>query len=397
MNRRVVITGIGCVTPIGVSYTEVKDSLMTGKSGIKYYEDIKANLGRVEFDIDSEIEPLDQTITDRISRFAWYSYLKCIEDAHVTSEDVDGIFFGVGFCGSYTIENTFPEYLKNRRARPNTLVNICPNSPACFIALKEQITGMNFTYNNACASSTLALGEAYEKISNGHCDGMIVGGTESSINDYGITTWHGMRAISPKDEGPTACRPFSKDRTGVVVAEGCAVFYLEEYEKAKARGAKIYAEIFGYGTSWGTESMTKPSVEGEKRAILKAIDKIPEGRKVTFISAHGTATPTGDMVELQAISECFGEEVKEIAITSTKSLHGHTLGAAGAIETLGCIAVLEENKIIPNWHLGEHDPNTPENVFLPTKPIDKKQDLCFNNSFAFGGSNAVLVLGKCLE
>ena len=139
MKRRVVVTGIGCVTPIGISYDEVKDAMFSGRSGIRYYENIKANLGRVEFDIDSQIAPLDQTITDRISRFAWYSYLKCKEDAGITKEDVDGIFFGVGFCGSYTIENSFPEYLNNGRSRPNTLVNICPNSPACFIALKEEI------------------------------------------------------------------------------------------------------------------------------------------------------------------------------------------------------------------------------------------------------------------
>lgn len=397
MKRRVVVTGIGCVTPIGITYDEVKNSMFSGHSGIKYYEKDRANLGRVEFDIDSQIAPLDQTITDRISRFAWYSYLKCKEDAGITKEDVDGIFFGVGFCGSYTIENSFPEYLNNGRARPNTLVNICPNSPACFIALKEDIRGPNFTYNTACSSSTLALGEAYEKIVRGDCDGMIVGGTESSINSYGVTTWHGMRAISTKDEGPKACRPFSKDRTGVVVAEGCAVFFLEELEHAKARGAKIYCEIFGYGTSWGTESMTKPSVEGEKRAIQKAIEKVPEGRKITFISAHGTATPTGDMVELQALSEILQENGTEIPITSTKALHGHTLGASGIIESMGCIAVLQENKIIPNWHLDDIDDKVPNNIFLPRNVLDKDQDICLNNSFAFGGSNVVLVLGKYME
>jgi 3-oxoacyl-[acyl-carrier-protein] synthase II len=396
MKRRVVVTGIGCVTPIGISYEQVKDSMMHGYSGIKYYEKDRANLGRVEFDVDSQIAPLDQTITDRISRFAWYSYLRCKEDAKITKEHVDGIFFGVGFCGSYTIENTFPEYLKNGRARPNTLVNICPNSPACFIALKEDIQGPNFTYNTACSSSTIALGEAYEKIVRGECNGMIVGGTESSINSYGVTTWHGMRAISTKDEGPKACRPFSKDRTGVVVAEGCAVFFLEEFEQAKARGAKIYCEILGYGTSWGTESMTKPSVSGEQRAIQKAYEKVGN-RKVTFISAHGTATPTGDIVELQAIKNVFGEDVKNIPITSTKALHGHTLGASGIIESMGCIAILQENKVIPNWHLTERDPNIPEDIFLPTTILDKEQDVCLNNSFAFGGSNAVLIMGKYNE
>ena len=396
MKRRVVVTGIGCVTPIGVTYDEVKNSMFSGRSGIKYYEKDRANLGRVEFDIDSQIAPLDQTITDRISRFAWYSYLKCKEDAGITKENVDGIFFGVGFCGSYTIESSFPEYLNNGRARPNTLVNICPNSPACFIALKENIQGPNFTYNTACSSSTLAMGEAYEKIVRGDCNGMIVGGTESSINPYGVTTWHGMRAISSKDEGPKACRPFSKDRTGVVVAEGCAVLFLEELECAKARGAKIYCEILGYGTSWGTESMTKPSVEGEQRAIQKAYDKLGN-RQVTFISAHGTATPTGDMVELQAIKNVFGDKVKDIPITSTKALHGHTLGASGIIESMGCIAVLQENKVIPNWHLAEQDPNVPEGMFLPNKVLDKNQDVCFNNSFAFGGSNVVLVMGKYNE
>jgi 3-oxoacyl-[acyl-carrier-protein] synthase II len=225
---------------------------------------------------------------------------------------------------------------------------------------------------------------------------MIVGGTESSVNDYGITTWHGMRAISSKDEGPKACRPFSKDRTGVVVAEGCAVFFLEELEHAKARGAKIYCEILGYGTSWGTESMTKPSIEGEMRAIQKAYDKL-NGRKVTFISAHGTATPTGDMVELQAIKNVFGDELKDIPITSTKALHGHTLGASGIIESMGCIAVLQEDKIIPNWHLGEQDDKVPENTYLPREVVDKKQDVCLNNSFAFGGSNVVLIMGKYNE
>jgi|LakMenEpi03Aug12_release.lakeMendotaPanAssembly.Ray.scaffolds.fasta_scaffold104854_5 3-oxoacyl-[acyl-carrier-protein] synthase II len=396
MKKRVVVTGIGCVTPIGNSYEEVKKSLFEGRSGIKYYEEDKANMGWVDFDIDSHIAPLDQTVTDRISRFAWYSYLKCKEDAKITKDHVDGIFFGVAFAGCYTIDNTFPEHLKNRRTRPNTLVNICPNSPACFIALKENIQGPNFTYNTACSSSALAIGEAYERIARGDCKGMIVGGSESSVTPYHVTCWHGMRALSMKDEGPKACRPFSKDRSGVVIAEGCSVFFLEEYEQAKSRGAKIYCEILGYGTSWGSESMTKPSVEGEQRAIQIAVEKI-QNRKVTFISAHATATQTGDIVELQAIKNVFGDEVKDIPITSTKALHGHTLGASGIIEAMGCIAVLQEDKVIPNWHLGEQDNDVPENIYLPKEVVDKKQDVCLNNSFGFGGSNVVLIMGKYNE
>ena len=389
--RRVVITGVGCRTPIGDSYVEVKKSLYEGRRAGEFFDGVKWPVCRVKSDLDKDLTQFDMTITDRISRLAWSSYLDCKRDAGFS--EVGGVFFGMGFFAA-TMESSMQDFYKSGRVRPNTIVQLCPNGPASFIALQEKITGPNFTYNTACSASSLAMGEAYGYIARGEVDSLIAGGVESPVGGYSVTAWAYLRAISTEKDDPSrGCSPFDKNRKGVMLAEGAAVYHLEALDCALARGAKIYAEVLGYGTSWGTETMTRPSLAGEISAMQKAISKA-HGREITYINAHGTGTPMGDMVELQAIDQIFGATAKGIPVSSTKALHGHLLGASGAMETLSCLAVLETDDVVPNWNLSDPDPQTPSDVWLPTKTVRKAQDVCLNNSFAFGGTNVSLAFGK---
>ena len=389
--RRVVITGIGCRTPLGDSYEVVKNNLYTGVRVGEFLEPNKLPVCKVKTNLEENLNQFDQTITDRIARLAWGAFEDCKKDSGLS--EFGGVFIGVGFTAA-TVEQSGKDFMEKGRVRPNTLIHLCPNGPASFIALKENIKGPNITYNTACSSSTLAIGEAYGYISRGEADSMIVGGVESPIGPYSVASWVALKAISTETEdAKMGCRPFDKKRKGVMLAEGSVIYCLESLESALKRNAKIYAEVLGYGISWGTETFTKPSIEGESESMRKALSKIGD-RKVTYINAHGTGTTMGDLVELTSIKQVFGDETPNIPVSSTKALHGHLLGASGAMETLSCIAVLETNKIIPNWNLTEPDDNIPEGLNLPTSVVDKEQDVCYNNSFAFGGTNVTLALGK---
>lgn len=389
MKRRVVITGIGCVTPIGASYDEVKKSLFNGESGVEFYEPFGVNLARVKVDVDN-LDSTDLSVTDRFSRLAWAAYQQAHKDS---GTDVEGVMLGVGYGGgALALEQSYADLLRVKRTRPTALVCSMPNNATNFIAHKEKIKGPVFTYSAACSSASVAIGEAYRYIALGEVDTIAAGGAESCLNELSVATWRAMNAIARNSEEPTkASKPFSADRSGIVIAEGSAVFILEELEHALQRGAKIYAEILGFGFSCSSESMTKPNKEGEVMVLEKVLKDIPKER-VSYINAHGTSTPVGDMIELESIKEVFGNLTPPVS--STKALHGHTLGAAGAIETIACLATIECDTIIPNWHLDKPDANIPDGVYLPTEKFEKEIDVVLNSSFAFGGTNIVLAFGK---
>lgn len=382
--NRVVITGIGCRTPLGNDYSSIKNSLLTGKQGTK--QNMYSSAAYVvEDNIDSSFDRYDLNITDRFSRLAWLSYQDAVKDSQLKPE---GIFLGVGYGGgAITYEESYRSLFAKGKVKPTALVCSVVNMGANFIALKDNIEGPAFTYSTACSSSSTAIGEAYNKIAYGEYKCLAAGGAEACINELQFAFWKAMYALSDD------CKPFSKNRNGITMSEGSVIFILENYTSALERGAYIYGEIIGYGATNGSESVTKPNVPGQKKAMELALRKFDK-MDVTYINAHGTGTQIGDIVELQSIEECFFPITELIPVSSTKALHGHLFGAAGAIETLACLTVLDTNIIIPNWNLDEKDPNTPSSINLPIEPYNFEQSIVLNNSFGFGGTNITLAFIK---
>ena len=380
--NRVVITGIGCRTPIGNSYDSVKQSFLSGKFGTKKQMfDSAAYV--VDEDIDSQFDRFDLNITDRFTRLAWLSYKDAKDDSVTIPE---GIFLGVGYGGgALTYEESYKSLFAKKKVKPTALVCSVVNMGANFIALKDTLSGPAFTYSTACSSSSTAIGEAYKKIAYGEYTTLAAGGAEACINELQFAFWKAMYALSDN------CIPFSQNRNGIMMSEGAVVFILENYDNAIKRQAKIYGEIVGYGISNGSESVTKPNVDGQVLCINNALKNVNLG-DVTYINAHGTGTPVGDLVELQSIEKVFENKTSDIHISSTKGLHGHLFGAAGAIETLACLTTLQTDTIIPNWNLDKVDEKVSHNITLPTKPVKIKQKVVLNNSFGFGGTNITLAL-----
>lgn len=377
--NRVVITGIGSRTPLGNTYLDIKEKFNNGIHGTKT-DMFGSSAYNVIDNVDSFFDKFDLNITDRFTRLAWLSYLDSKKDSGVIPE---GVFLGVGYGGgAIAYEESYKSLFARGKVKPTALVCSVVNIGANFIALKDNITGPAFTYCTACASASTAIGEAYKKIVYGEHKILAAGGAEACINELQFAFWKAMHSLSDN------CRPFSKNRNGITMSEGSVIFILEEYNNAVNRGAHIYAEIVGYGVSNGSESVTKPNSPGQIKAMQMAVANLSL-KDITYINAHATGTIIGDMVELQSIEEVFGLYTNDIPISSTKGIHGHLFGAAGALETLACISVLETNNVIPNWNLDEVD-NISSNIFLPVKPFYKQQNTVLNNSFGFGGTNVTL-------
>jgi 3-oxoacyl-[acyl-carrier-protein] synthase II len=387
--NRVVITGIGCVTPLGDTYEKVVNAMYAGQSGIAHSTLLNSPAApaketvtdSVRFDIDRHFDRYDLSVTDMFGRAAMLAYSKAKEDSGTS---VDGLYIGSGAGASYELNKSILEFQEKNRVRPTSLIAATGNGAASFVALKENISGPVFTHSAACSSSSVSIGEAYKAIKHGEVDVMAAGGTEYCLSPLLVEQWRAMRALGTKSA------PFSADRDGIVLGEGSVIYILENLNRALARGAKIYAEIIGYGISCGSETITKPCEDAQVAAIKSAIKGIDPAR-VTYINAHGTGTPVGDLVELGSIQKVFGSGVP---ISSTKAIHGHLLGCSGAMELIACLGVLNSNKIIPNWNFVNPDPEIPEGTNLPTSVIDYPQDVCLNNSFAFGGTNVVMALTK---
>lgn len=385
--NRVVITGIGCRTSIGNDYSSVKNSFIKGVFGSKQ-DMFDSSAYVVSDDVDSHFDKFDLNITDRFTRLAWLSYKDAIHDS---SNYPEGILLGVGYGGgAIAYEEAYKSLFAKGKVKPTALICSVVNMGANFIALKDGLKGPAFTYSTACSSSSTAIGEAYKKIYYGEHDCLAAGGSEACVNELQFAFWKSMNALSDN------CKPFSKNRNGITMSEGSVIFILENYDKAIARNAKIYCEIVGYGVSNGSESVTKPNTEGQVKCMSLALKDF-DIQDVTYINAHGTGTPIGDLVELKSIENIFGKYTSDIPISSTKGLHGHLFGAAGAIESLACIATLETNNIIPNWNLDERDEDISTNIFLPTQIIEYNQKIVLNNSFGFGGTNITLAFKRNID
>jgi 3-oxoacyl-[acyl-carrier-protein] synthase II len=404
--RRVAITGMGLVSPLGNSVPDFFAQLISGVSGIRtlsgeFSGELTSPIAAtVDFD-GAQVFPLTQyRMLDRVSQFALSAAHAAIQDAalDVNGEPAKriGVFMGTGMGGAQTLEQGYRDLFidKARSVKPFSVLMAMQNAPASWIALDHGFTGPNLTFSTACSSSAVAIGEAWGRIRQGEVDIMVAGGAEAPLTLGVLKAWESLRTVATVDarNPASSCKPFSANRSGLVLGEGAAILVLEAWDHAVARGARIHAELMGYGLCTDTGHITRPSVEGQARAMQLAVAaagiEMPE---IGYINAHGTGTVANDVVETAAIKQVFGPAAYGIPISSTKSMHGHLLGAAGALELMASILAVQSGTAFPTMHLHEPDPECD----LDYVPNEARKNLditvAMSNSFAFGGTNAVLI------
>lgn len=407
--HRVVVTGIGVVSPVGNTLEETWNNLVNGVCGIAPITlfdttDYKAKVaGEVK-----NFEPRDymakQEIlrSDRFTQLAVAAAAQAVEESGVIGT-VDpariGVYFGSGIGGINTMTKEHAKLLNKGPARvsPYCVPMMIANMAAGEIAIRYNCQGAAMPAVTACASGSNAIGEALRQIRHGYADAVITGGSDAAVNELGVAGFVNMHALSTSEDPNAASLPFDKRRGGFVIGEGATALVLEEYEHAVARGAKIYGEVCGYGSTCDAYHMTSPAPDaaGGARAMIQAMEEAgySESDRV-YVNAHGTGTPMNDSGETTAIKTALGEEkAHEILISSTKSMTGHLLGAAGAIEAAVCLKVLETGIVPPTINLEEPDPACDLN-YVPNKAVEAEIDLCLSNSLGFGGHNACLAFRK---
>lgn len=407
--HRVVVTGIGVVSPVGNTLEETWNNLVNGVCGIAPITlfdstDYKAKVaGEVK-----NFEPRDymtkQEIlrSDRFTQLAVAAAAQAVEESGVIGT-VDpariGVYFGSGIGGINTMTKEHAKLLNKGPARvsPYCVPMMIANMAAGEIAIRYNCQGAAMPAVTACASGSNAIGEALRQIRHGYADAVITGGSDAAVNELGVAGFVNMHALSTSEDPNAASLPFDKRRAGFVIGEGATALVLEEYEHAVARGAKIYGEVCGYGSTCDAYHMTSPAPDaaGGARAMIQAMEEAgySESDRV-YVNAHGTGTPMNDSGETTAIKTALGEEkAHEILISSTKSMTGHLLGAAGAIEAAVCLKVLETGIVPPTINLEEPDPACDLN-YVPNKAVEAEIDLCLSNSLGFGGHNACLAFRK---
>ncbi|WP_334190451.1 beta-ketoacyl-[acyl-carrier-protein] synthase family protein [Noviherbaspirillum sp.] len=403
--RRVAVTGIGIVSPLGDTITQLEDNLVAGRSAIGRLDD--EAFGRLTtriaaqtaFDGVRHFDPPKLRMLDRVSQLALVAARKALEDA-AFEPDFDrsraGVFIGTGMGGSLTTDDGYRTLYEQQsdRIKPFSVLLAMNNAAASWIGLEYGITGPNLTYSTACSSSAVAIGEAAKAIRAGDADVMIAGGAEAPLSLGTMKAWEALRtlAVEDTDDPAASCRPFSKNRTGLVLAEGAAIVILEEWERAVARGAVIYAELAGYGLATDIAHLTRPSVEGQARAMDLALASARiDAADIAYLNAHGTGTPANDPVETAAIRQVFGAYADRLAVSSSKSMHGHLLGAAGALEFVIAILAMRSGVMPPTINLDQPDPECDLDYVANAARHGQRIGAVMSNSFAFGGTNAVLV------
>lgn len=416
--KRVVITGLGAVTPVGNSAPETWQSLINGVNGIAPITSFDATHFKTHFagevkNFDPE-KVMDKKEARKMDRYAQFSV--CVADEALRDSGLDlekedrsrvGVIWGSGMGGLQSTETEIMDFAKGDgvpRFNPFLIPKAIPSIAAGQISIRFGLGGPSYSVSTACSSSSHAVGSAFDQIRLGHADVLLTGGADADVTAVGVGGFNSLHALSTRNDSPeTASRPFSKSRDGFVLGEGAACLILEEYEHAKARGAKIYAEIVGVGMTSDAYHMTAPDPEGKgaERVMRLAInDAGIEPEQVDFVNTHGTSTPLGDVTELNAIKRVFGEHVYEMNLDSTKSMTGHLIGATGAVEALACVMALKDGIIPPTIN---HDPeDADENIdYRINFTFDKaqKRDIRYalSNTFGFGGHNACLVFRKWEE
>lgn len=405
-NKRIVITGLGIVSPIGSGKEEFWHGLKEGKCGIDYITNSDADEFPVKiaaevknFEPETYMSRKDAKRADRVIQFATAASKLAIEDAKIDLEQVNrtrfGVYIGTGQGGITTCFENVELMLTGgyRKVSPFFIPMMITNMSAAYVAIQLGAKGPNMCVTTACASGVNSIGEAYRALQRGEVDLMIAGGAEAGVKSLCVAGFAAMKALSTNPDPDKACRPFDRDRDGFVIAEGAGVVLLEELEHARARGAHIYAEVVGYGNTCDAGHITAPDAEGDgaARSMEQAVREAGLDF-VDYINAHGTSTGLNDVMESKAINRVFGSRAQEIVVTSTKSLIGHGLGAAGGMEVVATMQAFEEGFIHKTRNLDHQDPEC--NVNVITENLEKTVETALCNSFGFGGHNAVLAFRK---
>ena len=410
--RRVVVTGMGCVSPVGNSVGEAWANLMAGKSGIDVITKFDASAfackiaGEVRnLDLDAYITPKDARSMDIFIHYGIVAAAQAVADAGLPVGDAleepqatrIGCVIGSGIGGLPMIEGTHSELVNRgpRRISPFFVPGTIINMTAGHVSMRFGFKGPNIAIVTACTTGLHCIGQAGRMIEYGDADVMIAGGSEATVSPLGIGGFAAMRALSTRNDDPaTASRPWDKDRDGFVLGEGGGILVLEEYEHAKARGAKIYAELAGFGMSADAGHMTAPNMDGPRRAMLSALQNAglhPD--QVNYLNAHGTSTPLGDLNESNAIKAALGGHARNIVVNSTKSMTGHLLGGAGGLESVFTVLALHHQKSPPTINIFNQDPQC-DLDYCANTGRDMRIDVAVKNNFGFGGTNGTLVFKR---
>jgi len=400
--KRVVITGMGCITPLGHDIASFEENLFAGRTGIREMTDPPPGLHFArtaavqDFSQAELLNAAQRQIADRTSAFAIASARQAVAQSGIVaaypSESI-AIVFGCS-TGGRTTEDQESEKLFTRggRIHPLTVPRVMASAGASLVSMENGITGPAFTVTTACASATHAIGLAFQMVRSGAVHAALTGAHEAPLSYVFLKGWDGLHVVSP-----TACRPFAADRDGMTLAEGAAVFAIESLDAAQARGAEVLAELVGFGMSSDAHHITQPTPAGPAAAMLRAIeDAHATPADIGYINAHGTGTDVNDRVEAEAIYRVFGERARTLPISSTKGLHGHAIGASGAMELLATVLAFRRNLLPTNAGLTENSPTDPalhlDHILLQNEPATPT--LALSNSFAFGGLNAVLAMKR---
>jgi len=406
--RRVAITGLGVVSPVGSQAAAFFDALLSMRSGIRLTQvnfptgPEPVLMGNIDFHPEEHFAKAKLLTLDRVSQFALVAAREAMAQAGLDSDltglqaERFGVLVGTGSGGASSLEAAYYALLEQKvaRLRPMTVVLAMHNATAAHLSMEFGLKGPSSTVSNACASSATAMGEAFRQIRHGYADAMLVGGSDALLTRGTIKAWQAMHTLAKPhaDGAQTSCRPFSKDRSGLVLSEGSAMLVLEDWDTAKRRGANILAELAGYASTTDAHHLTQPEAHGQAAAMSLALkDAGLNAADIGYLNAHGTATDVGDVVETDAIKRVFADDVNRLPISSTKAVHGHAMGAAGAMEFAASVMSLRSGQLAPTAFLQTPD----ERCDLDYIPLEarrvKSLRAVMSNSFAFGGSNAVLV------
>lgn len=410
--RRVVITGMGVVTPCGIGVEKFWDSMLNGKSGVSLIESIDTEKHTVkiageikdkDFNPEDYMSSKDANRMDRFTQFAMVASDEAIADAGLDEAGIDpyriGVMVSSAAGGFKTFEKNHMAMIQKgpTKGSPFTVPMLIVDMASGRVSMKHGYKGVNKAVVSACATGSHSIGDAFRTIQYGDADVMVAGGCEATITTLGIGAFTAARTLSKRNDEPEKdSRPYDKDRDGFVMGEGAGVLVLEEYELAKKRGAHIYAEIVGYGQSADAYDMVAPDPEGNgaiKSMELALADAGLKPEDIDYINPHGTSTGLGDVAESQAIAKIFGDkdQNKNLVVSSTKSMHGHMLGATGAVEGIVCVKAITDGKVPPTINLDNQDEHVANLDYVPHKARDKKVNAALSNSFGFGGHNATLV------
>jgi len=403
--RRVLVTGIGVIAPNGATAIDFFCNLVAGRSGVALVRDPSPGVPKAMVAAQVDFDPLahwpsnEASQYDRVTQLALIAARQAINDAalELTEEELldSRVYWGTGLGGAATIEDSYRRFFESagKRVRPTAVVLGMNNAAAANISMAHKFRGPMLNISTACSSSAASIGEAFRLIRGGGADVMLAGGSEALITPGNLAAWDAMRALAraDTDDPSRSCKPFSANRSGLVLGEGAAALVLEAEDHAVRRGARVYAELAGYGNASDAANISRPDAGGQVRAMRRALaDAHVAPSNIGYLNAHGTATTVGDVVETNAIKEAFGDHAARMCVSSTKALHGHLLGGAGALEMAICIMALDKNLVPPTAHLDRPDPEC-DLDYVASEARSVHLNAVMSNSFGFGGMNSVLI------